>query len=391
MRLVVAERAARAARRGHPWVFRDALRPASRELPDSAGLPSGTVVELHDERGRFVARALYDADTPIGARLFTLAPDEPLDDALLVQRLARAFAHRDGLFADDLTDAYRLCHGEGDRLPGLVLDRYAELAVLRLDGGLWRPHTDRLRHLLVPLLRARGIEHLVLRAPGERQVLTHREPPDTLEVREHGVRFEVDVARGQKTGAFLDQRENRARVRALARGLGRVCNLFSYTGGFSLAAALGGAGEVVSVDVAGPAHEAARRAFALNDLDPGRHAFVTADAFAWLEAARARGERFDLVVCDPPSFAPSERAVPKALAAYRRLHAAALGVLAPGGTLCAASCSSHVRLEDFLGTLDDAVLPGRGLSVREVWGQPADHPTLAAWPEGRYLKFVVLA
>jgi 23S rRNA (cytosine1962-C5)-methyltransferase len=203
--------------------------------------------------------------------------------------------------------------------------------------------------------------------------------------------MEVDLARGQKTGAFLDQRENRVRVRSLAAGRGRVLNLFSYAGGFSIAAALGGAAEVTSVDVAAGGHASAQRSFRANGLDPSAHAFVTADVFAFLDRSKAKGDRFDLVISDPPSFAPSERAKPRAISAYRRLHGAAAAVLAEGGVLCAASCSSHVTMEDFLATLDDAAL-GRGdLAAREVHGQPEDHPTLAAWPEGRYLKLVVLS
>src|SRR5262249_55623404 len=147
---------------------------------------------------------------------------------------------------------------------------------------------------------------------------------------------------------------------------------------------------VVSVDSAAAAHATAQRSFRANGLDPQAHAFVTADAFAYLEQARAKGDRFDLVISDPPSFAPSERARPGALRAYRKLHAAIAHVLANGAVLCAASCSSHVSAEDFLGTLDDAVL-GERFVVREVHGQPADHPSLPAWPEGRYLKFVILA
>ena len=203
--------------------------------------------------------------------------------------------------------------------------------------------------------------------------------------------MEVDLGHGQKTGAFLDQRENRARVRALAAGRASVLNLFSYAGGFSIAAALGGAGRVTSVDVAAAAHATAQRTFRANGVDPGAHVFVSADVFAFLDQARARGERFDLVVSDPPSFAPSERARPRAITAYRRLHAAAAAVLAEGGILCASSCSSHVDTEAFLATLDDAALGRSDLCLREVHGQPDDHPTLPAWPEGRYLKLAVLS
>jgi 23S rRNA (cytosine1962-C5)-methyltransferase len=170
-----------------------------------------------------------------------------------------------------------------------------------------------------------------------------------------------------------------------------VLNLFSYAGGFSLAAALGGAGRVTSVDAATAVHASAQRSFRENGLDPAAHEFVSADAFDFLERAAARRDRYDLVISDPPSFAPSERAKPRAIAAYRRLHAAIARVLAEGGVLCAASCSSHVSAEEFVATLDDAALGRDDLRLCSLHGQPADHPTLPAWPEGRYLKLAVVA
>jgi len=215
------------------------------------------------------------------------------------------------------------------------------------------------------------------------------EAPAVLAVREHGMRMEVDLARGQKTGAFLDQRENRHLFRQLATGR-RVLNLFSYAGGFSLAAKLGGAEHVTSVDRAAGGHASAQRSYRLNGADPAGDAFVTADVFAYLEAAEARGERWGLVVSDPPSFAPSERAKGRALGAYRALHAACARVLEPGGLFCAASCSSHVSAEDFAQTLDARAL-GPGFRLCEQRGLPADHPTTPAWREGRYLKFAILA
>jgi len=265
--------------------------------------------------------------------------------------------------------------------------------VLRLDTAAWEPHLPALLAALGGPLAKRGVRSIALRVSGEERKLRGLqgpEPPSRVLIQERGVAMEVDLAHGQKTGAFLDQRENRARVRALSRGRRRALNLFSYAGGFSIAAALGGAAHVTSVDVAAAAHATAQRTFRANGVDPGAHGFVSADVFAFLDQARARGERFDLVISDPPSFAPSERARPRALTAYRRLHAAAASVLAEGGVLCASSCSSHVDAEAFLATLDDLTLAGRSLCLRELHGQAEDHPTLPAWPEGRYLKFAVL-
>ncbi|HWL89305.1 MAG TPA: class I SAM-dependent methyltransferase, partial [Polyangiaceae bacterium] len=204
-----------------------------------------------------------------------------------------------------------------------------------------------------------------------------------------GVAFVVDVLRGQKTGAFLDQRENRRRAGALAAGR-RVLNLFSYAGGFSLFAALGGATQVTSVDIAAGAHASAQASFRLAGVDPRAHAFVTADAFAFLTEAKRRGTVWDLIISDPPSFASNEKSLARALAAYRSLHRACADVLAPNGVFCAASCSSHVDAESFLTTLDDAATHRTDLRLLEHHGAPPDHPTLPAWPEGRYLKFAIL-
>jgi 23S rRNA (cytosine1962-C5)-methyltransferase len=390
MALELVRAAALAVKRGHPWVYREGLARPPR------GLRSGTTVDLADPEGAFLGRGLWDAASPIAVRILDhgSAANAPLD---LGARLVAAVARRDGRFDADTT-AYRLCNGEGDRVPGVVLDRYDAVVVVRLDTAAWTPHLTALVAALQAPLADRGVRSIALRVAGEnggdgRRIrrLDGPEPPDRIVVRERGVAMEVDLAHGQKTGAFLDQRENRARVRDFwARGRDRVLNLFSYTGGFSIAAALGGAGRVTSVDVAAAAHASAQRTFRANGVDPGAHAFVSADVFAFLDQARARGDRFDLVISDPPSFAPSERARPRALLAYRRLHAAAAAVLAEGGVLCAASCSSHVDAEAFLATLDDAALGRSDLRLRELHGQPEDHPTLPAWPEGRYLKLAVL-
>ena len=389
MRIQLARLAAHAVRRGHPWVYREGvLRPPP-------GLEMGTVVDVVDDEGRPLGQALWDPSSPIAARVFS--GDEPLDAAGLATRITRAFARRDGWFDDATTNAYRLCNGEGDRVPGLVIDRYDSVAVAKLDTEAWRPHLGAVTRGLGKALASRGVKTLAIRldtpaADGRKiETIYGAPPPDRLFVREHGMAMEVDLAHGQKTGAFLDQRENRARVRALARGRARALNLFSYAGGFSIAAALGGAGHVTSVDIASGAHASAQKSFRENGLDPSKHAFATSDAFVFLEQAKKRGDRFDLVVSDPPSFAPSEKARPKAEAAYRKLHGAIAGVLADGATFCASSCSSHIKMDDFVALLDDATL-GRGdLCVRELHGQPADHPTSPAWWEGRYLKMVVLS
>ncbi len=350
--------------------------------------------------GTAVGRGLADPGSPIAVRVWT-HKREALDAALWKRRAQKACALRDATLVRVAsataggTDAFRVLHGEGDRMPGFVVDRYGPVAIARTDGEGARARVGELAEALWPSLEAWGVTSLALRTGGKGEAvriepLRGPAPPDTVRVVEHGVPFVVDLARGQKTGAFLDQRDNRRRVGELARGR-RVLNLFSYAGGFSVHAALGGAAHVTSVDVAAAAHATAQASFRAAGLDPGKHAFVTADVRVFLDGARERGQAWDLVVSDPPSYAPSEKTLPRALTAYRGLHGACAAVLAPGGVLCAASCSSHVDGAAFLSTLDDAALGGRELAVLEVRGAGADHPTLPAFPEGRYLKFVVLA
>ncbi|MFW6051774.1 MAG: class I SAM-dependent rRNA methyltransferase [Myxococcota bacterium] len=365
---------------GHPWVYRDAL-----ERHDAA---PGTPVTVLDRRGRFAGRGWADAG-PIAVRVVTTR-DEPLDAALLGRRVRAAAMLRTRVVPPD-TSAYRLLHGEGDRLPGVVVDVYDRHAVLELDGlapGAWRPT---LREVLGPTLAERGVRTLLDRSDGSRHRTSDGQPeegptPAPVEVREHGMRLWVDLVQGQKTGLFLDHRESRRRVRELAAGQ-RVLNLYGYTGGFSAAAGLGGAARVTTVDQARPALELADATWRSNALDTTLHRTVAADVPAFLQERRRGRTPWDLIVCDPPSFAPNEASVPKAVAAYRRLHASCLGQLSPGGLYLAASCSSHVDRAAFDQTLREGARSARRVvQVLERWGAPADHPRLAAFPEGDYLK-----
>ncbi len=374
--------------RGHPWVWREAIAQGLE-----GATPGEQVQVLASDRGP-IGRGLADPSSPIAVRLWTHGRDA-LDDALWRARALRAAALRVRLFEGTGCTAYRVVNGEGDRMPGFVVDRYGPVVVLRTDGEAARARVTDLAAALEPSLEGLGVKTLVHRTGDKGEiprfdVVRGPPPPESVTVQEHGIPFVVDLARGQKTGAFLDQRENRRRVGELARGR-RVLNLFSYAGGFSLHAAIGGATHVTSVDIASGAHATAQASFRAAGVDPGRHAFVTAEVRAFLDGARARHETWDLVISDPPSFAPSEKALPRALSAYRALHRACVEVLAPEGVFCAASCSSHVDAETFLGTLDDEALGERALSVLELRGAGPDHPMLAAFPEGRYLKFAVLA
>jgi 23S rRNA (cytosine1962-C5)-methyltransferase len=372
---------------GHPWLWRDAVADGLE------GAAPGEEVQVVAHDGTPLGRGLADPGSPIAVRVWTRGRS-PLDASLWRERVGRACSLRRELFASDDTTAYRVLHGEGDRMPGFVVDRYGPVAVLRTDGDGAAARVSDLVDVLGPTLEAWGVSSFVHRIGGKGEtprldVLRGAPPPDTVEVTENGLTFVVDIKRGQKTGAFLDQRENRLRVGQLAGGR-RVLNLFSYAGGFSLHAAHGNARHVTSVDVSAAAHATAQASFRAMGVDPGKHAFVTADVYAFLAEAKKRGDRWDLVISDPPSFAPSEKAVRRALTAYRALHRACADVLARGGVLCAASCSSHVGMDTFLSTLDDAALGRDDLRVLELRGAGPDHPTLPAFPEGRYLKFVVL-
>lgn len=382
-RLRLGRSLVRTIRRGHPWVYREAI--------DGRIPAPGTEVAITDARGRVVARGLAEAG-PIGVRLWTVG-DEPVDEALMGRRLDAAIELRRSI-TPRKTDALRLVHGEGDRMPGVVVDLYGPHAVLALDGDATPARREQLVASLVPRLHALGVPTLVARSgPRGARSIEHLHgppPPDVVEVHEHGMVLCADLMRGQKTGLFLDQRISRATVRRLAKGR-RVLDLYAYVGGFSAAAGKGGASEVVTVDLAKPAIALARRTWAANGLRPERQRVVAADVPELLTELEAAGERFDLVIADPPSFAPSAAARDKALRAYEMLHGACLRLLAPGGLLVAASCSSHVDRAAFEEALTRAAETQRVvLQVVDRWAAPPDHPRLLAFPEGDYLTVTLV-
>ena len=366
---------------GHPWLYRDALEPLRAE--------PGAIVTILSRGGRFVARGLTEAG-PIGVRVFTTR-DEALDGRLLRRRIDAAAALRD-LVVPAETTAYRLVHGEGDRLPGVVVDVYGTVGVLRLDGAAAAAWTDAIVEALRPTLDARGVTSLLRRTVEKKRArvdaLYGPTVPDELAVLECGATLLVDPWRGQKTGLFLDHRASRAKVRTLATGR-RVLNLYAYTGGFSVAAGLGGATEVTSVDIAAPAIRMAEATWTANALDEAIHHAVAEDVPRFLADA-PRDATFDLVVADPPSFAPNARSVPAALESYRKLHTSCVSRLAPGALYLAASCSSHVSAEVFDESIREGARAARiPLQILERWGPPADHPRLLAFPEGDYLTCVL--
>ena len=369
----------RALRRGHPWVYRDALARIS--------VSPGTVVTVVDDRDRFIARGWAD-EGPIAVRVLTTR-DEPVDADLLGRRIQAAARLRDTVVPAE-TDAYRLIHGEGDRMPGLVCDVYGAFATLSLDGAAATSHRDQLVEVLYPVLEARGVRGLVARTGRRihqrREVVWGEAPPPQVLVREGGMVMCADLLEGQKTGLFLDHRLGRRLARRIAPEL-RVLDLYANVGGFSAAAGLGGATAVVTVDSAPAAIEGAARTWRKNGLDASRQTCVVADVQTFVQAQAEAGHRFDLIIADPPSFAPSHAARAKALRAYTRLHQSCITLLAPGGYYLGASCSSHVDRIDFEATLvEGADKARRNVQLLERWGPPPDHPRLLGFPEGDYLK-----
>lgn len=390
--LRVSPAAERALRGGHPWLYAGAIEQQSHE-----GQP-GDLGVVFDRKRRFLAVGLYDPLSPIRLRVLQQGRPAPIDQDWFAARLGAALALRESLARDPRTTGYRLVHGENDGLPGLVVDRYDQTAVLKLYTAAWAPH---LPDLLAALRGQLPAQRLVLRLsrdvaaqpahlyglqPG--QVLAGPPLSGPVAFLENGLRFSADVVAGQKTGFFFDHRDNRSRVEGLAAGQ-RVLNVFAYTGAFSLYAARGGSPAVTSVDLSQPALSAAVEQFALNQDKPGvaaaEHELLAGDAFQTLQTLASSGRQFDMVIVDPPTFARRQAELPRALSAYRRLVHGALAVLRPGGTLVMASCTARMTAEQFFETVHEAAREaGRPLAEIERTGHPLDHPV--TFPEGAYLK-----
>jgi len=393
----VTPAAERAIRRGHPWLFADAIRQQSQ-----AGRP-GDLAIIFDRKGRFLAVGLYDPFSPIRVRVLQALQSVTIDDVWYQHKIEKAANKRRELPAAR-TNGYRLVHGENDGLPGLVIDRYDRTYVLKLYSLAWIPHLDSVmaalsavvssqegdlpHRVVLRLSRAVQAEEDWLFGLSNGVVLTG--PPLTRAIGfvENGLLFEADVARGQKTGFFLDQRENRARLEKLTAGK-RVLNLFSYTGGFSLYAARGGATRVISVDSSQPALAAAVRNFQLNQSQPrvmaADHELLLGDAFRTLSELQRSRRTFDIVVIDPPSFANSQDQVEGAGHAYARLVRLGLPVLRRKGILVICSCSARVTADLFYQTVHEtASQMGRPLQEIERTAHAIDHPI--GFREGAYLK-----
>lgn len=374
-------------RKGRRWVYRTEIDRIDGDFEP------GDTVAVYDAYGRFVAKGFINPRSMITVRVLTEDPDEPVDEDFWVRRLSRAWNYRRLVLED--VDACRVAFAEADGLPALIVDKFGDVLVfqtLALGVDRWKPVIVRaLDDLFLPLGIYERNDAPVRDLEGLEQVAGYvkgRFDP-RVQIRENGLAFWVDVARGQKTGHFLDQRDNHALARRLARGA-RVLDAFCYTGGFACHLAAGGAERVIAVDVSEEALELARENARLNGVED-QIDFVAANAFDYLRAAADAGERFDLIVLDPPAFAKNRRALEPAYRGYKEINLRALKMLVSGGILISCSCSHHMDRDLFEAMLLDAANDaGRRVRIVERRGAAADHPVLLGAPETEYLKCYVL-
>ena len=370
----------------HPWVLDTAIDRVAGEPAE------GAIVDLIAHNGKFVARGIYNPHSRLRVRLYTWSAADVLDIAFWKTRIEWAIEHRRQLGYDRPEGAARLIYSEADGLSGLIVDRYGEYLVVQVTALAMHARVEELIPLLTEATAARGIVVRNDRAVARLEGLTGDEerrwghvPDGPVFIEEHGLRYGVELAHGQKTGFYLDQRENRRAAAGYARG-GRVLDMFCYTGGFGMAASrLGGAAEVLGVDSSEKAIAVARAGVQLNSLTNVH--FETADCFDALDQLVSRRERFDMVILDPPKFTRSRRSVEEALRAYHRINRLAVALLPPGGRLVTCSCSGSVTREDFMYMLAGvAQQSGRDIQVLEQRGAAPDHPTSATCLETEYLK-----
>ncbi|WP_409422993.1 class I SAM-dependent methyltransferase [Pseudaeromonas sp. ZJS20] len=382
----------RSVLRRHPWIF-------SKAIDKVKGKPNaGEPVDLFTHDGRWLARAAWSPASQIRARIWTFDRQENIDTDFFINRLRWAQAGRDELIERQGLSAYRLVAAESDGLPGITIDRYNDFLVCQLLSAGAEYHKEQLFAALRQLYPTCSLyersDVAVRKKEGleERQGLVYGQlPPADLLIQENnGVQIQVDIQGGHKTGFYLDQRDNRAIAGRYAQGR-RVLNCFCYTGGFGVYALKGGASEVINVDVSDPALAIARRNAEHNQLDLSRAQFINEDVFKLLRRYREEGQRFDMIVLDPPKFAESKAQLPGACRGYKDINLLACQLLNPGGILLTFSCSGLMDADLFQKIVADAALDaGREAQILERMGQAADHPIGTPYPEGFYLKGLVV-
>jgi len=373
----------RKIKQGHPWVFEDTLT----EVPNAS---PGSLAKLIDRKNKFVAFGYIYPDSPLCFRALQLEDKVPNDD-LIKQRIDEAFKIRASVISES-TNAYRLLNGEGDLLPGLVVDVFDCVAVLQLDGpgpfGFYNRHE--VAKYLFEKLNLKCVYFKARHNSDQKsEELIGELPSENIEFLEHGAKFSCNVVHGQKTGFFLDQRENRFLIRKYAKGQ-KVLNMFSYTGGFSINAGLGGAVEVKSVDISKPASENAQLNWELNNLPSGDHEAVCKNCFDFIEESNNEKKKWDIVIVDPPSFAPSQKSLDKAITSYQKIFTESLKLCEDDGYFAASSCSSHINQDLFLEICQNSISKARKRAqIVFIGGQGCDHPYPLALSEMRYLKFIL--
>jgi 23S rRNA (cytosine1962-C5)-methyltransferase len=369
----------------HPWVF-------SGSIATVEGTPAvGDTVLLHGSDGSPLASAAWSPESKIRARVWSFDPREEIDAAFFRARVGAAVRARDELL-DSAHNACRLIHGESDGLPGFVADRYQDVVVVQMLAA----GAERWRDTLIDALaevsgcgaiyERSNVDVRALEGLAPREGPVRGTMPPRVDIVEDGLRFLVDVAHGQKTGFYLDQRNNRKRVRALAPGRD-VLNCFCYTGGFTVAALAGGAKSVLSIDSSAEAIALGRENVAANAFDSARTDWRDADVFVELRKLRDAARAFDLIVLDPPKFAPTAQHAEKAARAYKDINLLALKLLRPGGLLATFSCSGGISADLFQKIVAGAALDARANAVViEHFAASADHPVALNFPQGDYLK-----
>jgi 23S rRNA (cytosine1962-C5)-methyltransferase len=376
--------------RRHPWIYSGAI--ASQE----GNLAAGETVAIQDSNGHFLAWGAYSPHSQIRARIWSWLETEQIDETFFRSRLAAALSARRDLLSDDRLEAIRLVYAESDALPGLIVDRYADVLVIQfLSSGVehWR---EVLTDLLVELsgvanvYERSDVEVRYLEGLPERSGSLRGNPPESIRIQEAGLKFQVDLVKGHKTGFYLDQRWNRQRVRQLANGR-QVLDCFCYTGGFALNALVGGAREVLAVDSSKEALAQGRENLALNGLPSSRVEWQEGDVFKVLRSLRDQGRQFDLIVLDPPKFAPTASQAMKAARGYKDINLLAIKLLRAGGLLATFSCSGGVDTVLFQKIVAGAAVDaGVQAQILERLTQDCDHPVGIHFPEGEYLKGLIL-
>lgn len=387
VRLFLAKGREKSLLRRHPWVFSGAVQRVEGKAL------SGETIDILDSQGKWLARGAYSPESQIRARVWTFQQDEEINIDFFIRRLQQAQSWRDWVAQRDGLDGYRLIAGESDGLPGITIDRFQNFLVLQLlsaGAEYQRPALLSALQHCYPECSIYDRSDVAVRKkeglPLAQGPVLGDLPPELLPITELGMKLLVDIQQGHKTGFYLDQRDSRLAARNYSAGR-RVLNCFSYTGAFAVSALMGGCAQVISVDTSQAALDIAKQNVELNRLDLNKAEFVRDDVFQLLRNYRAQGEKFDLIIMDPPKFVENKNQLASACRGYKDINMLALQLLNPGGILLSFSCSGLMPTDLFQKILADAAVDaGRDVQFIEQFRQAADHPVIATYPEGLYLK-----